>query len=100
MGGGGSLHKFDYFRGSFPYILGLLRSRYRMEIFFVAAKFQIFLGISDIPGVFLLFFFYCFFFWGGGVCKPMYAEKLRVSPGVSLGTDLYIYSSLVWRAQD
>ena len=67
----------------------------------MAAKFQRFLGIPDIPGVFLfLFLFYFFFFWGGGGCKPMYAEKLRVSPGVSLGTDLYFYSSLVWRAQD
>ena len=28
----------------------------------------------------------------------MYEEKLRVPPGVSLGTDLYFYSSLVWRA--
>ena len=32
--------------------------------------------------------------------KPMYEEKLRVPPGVSLGTDLYFYSSLVWRARD
>ena len=30
----------------------------------------------------------------------MYEEKLRVSPGVSLGTDLYFYSSLVRRARD
>ena len=30
----------------------------------------------------------------------MYEEKLRVPPGVSLGTDLYFYSSLVWRVQD
>ena len=73
-----------------------------MEIFFVAAKFQIFLGIPDIPGVFLFLFLFFIFFWGGmgGGWKPMYAEKLRVSPGVSLGTDLYFYSSLVWRAQD
>ena len=30
----------------------------------------------------------------------MYEEKLRVPLGVSLGTDLYFYSSLVWRARD
>ena len=30
----------------------------------------------------------------------MYEENLRVAPGVSLGTDLYFYSSLVWRAWD
>ena len=30
----------------------------------------------------------------------MYEEKLRVPRGVSLGTDLYFYSSLVWRARD
>ena len=30
----------------------------------------------------------------------MYDEKLRVTPGVSLGTDLYFYSSLVWQARD
>ena len=30
----------------------------------------------------------------------MYEEKLRVPPAVSLGTDLYFYSSLVWRARD
>ena len=30
----------------------------------------------------------------------MYEEKLRVPPGVSLGTDLYFYSNLVWRARD
>ena len=30
----------------------------------------------------------------------MYEEKLRVPPGVSLGIDLYFYSSLVWRARD
>ena len=30
----------------------------------------------------------------------MYDEKLRVPPGVSLGTDLYFYPSLVWRARD
>ena len=32
--------------------------------------------------------------------KPMYEEKLRVPPWVSLGTDLYFYSSLVRRAWD
>ena len=30
----------------------------------------------------------------------MYEEKLREPPGVSLFTDLYFYSSLVWPAQD
>ena len=30
----------------------------------------------------------------------MYEEKLRVPPGVSLGTYLYFNSTLVWRAQD
>ena len=30
----------------------------------------------------------------------MYEEKLKVPPGVSLGKDLYFYSSLVWRARD
>ena len=30
----------------------------------------------------------------------MYEEKLRVPPVVSLGTNLYFYSSLVWRALD
>ena len=30
----------------------------------------------------------------------MYEEKLRVPPGVFLGTDLYFYSSFVWRAWD
>ena len=30
----------------------------------------------------------------------MYEEKLSVPPGVSLGTDVYFYSSLVWRARD
>ena len=32
--------------------------------------------------------------------KPLYEEKLRVPPGVSLGTDLDFYSSLVWRTRD
>ena len=30
----------------------------------------------------------------------MYEEKMRVPPGVSLGTDSYFYSSLAWRARD
>ena len=29
----------------------------------------------------------------------MYEEELRVHPGVSLGTNLYFYSRLVWRAR-
>ena len=52
----GVIIKLDYFRGPFLYILGLLRTRYRTGIFFGAAKFQIFLGMPDIPD----------FFCGGG----------------------------------
>ena len=61
-----------------------------MGIFFWAANFQIFLDIPDIPDV-----FFFFFFGGGGGgrgqtvdawSKPMYEEKLRAPPGVSLGT--------------
>ena len=55
-------------------------------------------------GIFFLAVFFCFFLI---LCmpdipgsKPMYEEKLRVPLGVSLGTDLYLYSSLVWRARD
>ena len=44
---------------------------------FGVAKFQIFLGIPDIPCFFFFFFF--FFFWGGGGVdagyKPTYLEK-------------------------
>ena len=72
--------------------------------FFWTAKFQILLVVPDIPDFF-------FFFWGGGGwvgglntvdagSKPMDEEKMRVPPGVSLGTDLYFYSSLVWRARN
>ena len=49
LGGGGG--------GSFLYILGIFKVKYRMRIFFGAAKFQIFLGMPDIP---------VFFFFGGG----------------------------------
>ena len=98
LGGGG---------GSFLYILGLFKVRYRMRIFFGAAKFQIFFGMPDIPDFFLIFFIYFFFGGGGGWgltvnagSKPLYEEKLRVPHRVSLGTDLYFYSSLVWRARN
>ena len=47
--------------GSFLYILGLFKVKYRMRIYFGAAKFQIFLGMPDIPD-----FFDFFFFLGGG----------------------------------
>ena len=55
----GSL-KTELFYGSYLYILGcLLRSRYRMGIFFLRSlKFQIFLGMPDIP----IFFFFLHFF--------------------------------------
>ena len=69
--------------------------------FFWTAKFQVLLVVPDIPD---------FFFFGGGGgrglntvdagSKPMDEEKMRVPPGVSLGTDLYFYSSLVWRARN
>ena len=100
LGGGGGEG------GSFLYILGLFKVKYKMRILFGAAKFQIFLGMPDIPDFFLFFYF----FGGGGGwgwgltvnagSKPMYEEKLRVPNMVSLGTDLYFYSSLVWRARD
>ena len=51
--------------GSFLYILGIFKVKYRMRIFFGAAKFQIFLGMPDIPDFFFYFLF--FFSFGGGV---------------------------------
>ena len=65
-----------------------------------------FLGMPDIPDCF--FFFFLGGGGGGGVggvnrnagSKPMYEEKLRAPPGVSLCTDLYFSSSLVWPALD
>ena len=78
----------DYFDGSFLYI-----SRYRMEIFFETAKFKYFLGMPDIPDTF-------FGLTVDAGSKPTYEEKLRVPPGVYMGTDLYFYSSLVLQARD
>ena len=60
-GGKGSLRNrsifFSFFffwgGGAFLYISGLLRSRFRMGIYFRAAKFQIFFGMPDIPDFFL-----------------------------------------------
>ena len=54
-----------------------LRSRYRMGVFWGVVKFQIFLGVLEIPAFFVFYFafvcvccccfFLCvFFFWGGG----------------------------------
>ena len=95
--GGGVITKSDFFlggggggRGSFLYILGLFKVKIQNFKYF---------------WVRLIFLFFFVFFWGGGLTvdagsKPMYEEKLRRPPGVSLGTDLYFYSSLVWRAWD
>ena len=82
LGGGGG--------GSFLYILGL----FKVKILFWSSKISNNFGYARYS----LFFFYFFFFLGGGGrgwgskvdagSKPMYEEKLRVPPGVSLGTDL------------
>ena len=79
-----------------------------MGIIFWAANFQIFLGIPDIPD----FFLFIFFFGGGRVgvgvglgvnsrcwVQAYVGRKIESTPWVSLGTDLYFYSSLVWGAQ-
>ena len=92
----GGHYKIGHIGGSFLYILGLFKVKIQNGNIFGAAKFQIFWGMPDIPD---------FFVGGGGETvdagsKPMYEEKLRVPPGLSLGTDLYLYSSLVWRARD
>ena len=64
--------------GEFLNILGLFKVKIQNGIFFWTAKFQIFLGMPDIPD----FFFFFFFFWGGGGgytvdagSKPMDEEK-------------------------
>ena len=60
--GGGVITKSDYFfwgggGGSFLYILGLFKVKIQNGNIFWTAKFQIFLGMPDIPD---------FFFFGGG----------------------------------
>ena len=99
--GGGALRNRTFFLGggggggvSFLYIIGRFKVKIQNWNIF-GANFQIFLGIPDIP-LFLLIFFIDFFWgvggWGKTVdagSKPMYEEKLRVPPGVSLGTYLY-----------
>ena len=64
LGGGGIMklwifleehHITELFWGSFKYISGLFRSMYRIGLFLRVAKFQIFLGIPDVPNI----------FWGG-----------------------------------
>ena len=89
-GGGGVITKSDYFFFFFFFLGGGGGGGW-------AAKFQIFLGMPDIPE---------FFFLEGGLgvnsrcwVQAYVGRKLRISPGVSLGTDLYFYSSLVWRAR-
>ena len=67
-GGGGGITKWDYFDlfiffwggESFLYILGFFKIKIQKGNIFWAAKFQIFLGMPDIPDFF-------FFFLGGGV---------------------------------
>ena len=65
-GGGGGITKWDYFDlfiffggggESFLYILGFFKIKIQKGNIFWAAKFQIFLGMPDIPD---------FFFLGGG----------------------------------
>ena len=69
-GGGGVITKSDYFLfgggggggGSFLYILGLFKVKIQNGNIFWAAKFQIFLGMPNIPDIYIYFFF----FLGGG----------------------------------
>ena len=72
-GGGGVITKSDYFfflggggggRVSFLYIIGRFKLKIQNGNIFWAANFQIFLGIPDIPDLFIYLFF--FFWWGGG----------------------------------
>ena len=96
--GGGVITKSDFFLGGgghFYTFWGVLRSRYRMGIIFWGTNFQIFLGIPDIPD----FFSGGGGGGGGGGGLGLNSRKLRVPSGVSFGTDLYFYSSLVWRAR-
>ena len=68
-GGGGVITKSDYFfflggggRVSFLYIIGRFKLKIQNGNIFWTANFQIFLGIPDIPDLFI----YLFFFGGGG----------------------------------
>ena len=70
FGGRGVITKSDYFffffgggGGAFLTILGLFKVKIQNGIFFLTAKFQIYLGMPDIPD---FFFFFFFFFLGGG----------------------------------
>ena len=55
LGGGsgeGVITKSDFFlRGSFLYILGLFKVKIQNENIFLAAKFQIFLGVPEGPSL-------------------------------------------------
>ena len=68
LGGGGSLRNRTIFfwggggRVSFLYITGRFKLKIQNGNIFWAANFQIFLGIPDIPDLFI----YLFFFGGGG----------------------------------
>ena len=58
-GGGGVITISDYFfflrgGGAFLYILGLFKVKIQNGIIFWAAKFQIFLGMPDIPDFFFV----------------------------------------------
>ena len=58
----GGHHKLSLYLGVISmHFWSFLRSRYRMGVFWGLLKFQIFLGVLEIP----VFFVY-FLFWGGG----------------------------------
>ena len=65
-GGGGSLRNQTFFKGGG--VISIHFTAFKVKIkngnIFLAAKFQIFFGMPDIPKFFFFFFF--FFFLGGG----------------------------------